>query len=65
MTIFKRRLKDSVKDELIRYNKISNGLKDLIRIAIELNDKIYFRLIEKRGTKPKYKRTDFAYERRQ
>ena len=64
MAIFKRGLKDSVKNELIRYDGISNGLKDLIRIAIELDDKIYFRLIKKRGTKPKYERTGFAYGRR-
>ena len=65
MAMFKRRLKDSVKDELMRYGGISSGLGDLIRIAIELDDKIYLRLVEKRGTKPKYERTGFAYGGRQ
>ena len=65
MAMFKRGLKDSVKDELMRYGGISSGLGDLIRIAIELDDKIYFRLVEKRGTKPKYERTGFAYGGRQ
>ena len=49
----------------MRYDGILNSLKNLIRIAIKLDDKIYFRLVEKRGTKSKYERTNFAYGRRQ
>ena len=65
MAMYRRDLKNLVKDELMRYEGISRNLENLIRIFIELNNKIYFRLIEKRGTKPKYERTGFAYGERQ
>ena len=45
--IFKRGLKDNIQDELIRYRGIINDLEDLIKVLIELNNKLYQRSIEK------------------
>ena len=45
--MFRRGLKDNVKDELIQYRGTIKDLEDLIKAAIEINDKLYDRLIEK------------------
>jgi len=46
--MFRRSLKDNVKDELIRNSRRNNDLDDLIKTAIDLNNKLYKRGIEKR-----------------
>ena len=46
--MFRRSLKDNVKDELIRNSRKNNDLNDLIKTAIDLNNKLYKRSIEKR-----------------
>ena len=49
MTIYKRRLKEQVKDEMMRYTHSAdiNTLNDMIKVLIEINDKLYKRSIEK------------------
>ena len=41
-------LKDNVKDELLRYRAAQDTLERLIKAAIEVDDKLYERTIEKR-----------------
>jgi len=48
MTMFRRDLKNNLKDELIRDGKSINDMFDLIMIAIDLDDKLYERAIKKR-----------------
>jgi len=48
MVMFRRGLKDNVKDELMRDGRRNNDLDDLIKTAIDLDDKLYERGIEKR-----------------
>jgi len=46
--MYKRGLKESVKDELMRYGGNLSSLNRLIEASIELDDKLYERAIEKR-----------------
>jgi len=46
--MFRRSLKDNVKDELIRDRRTNKDLDELIRTTIDLNNKLYKRNIEKR-----------------
>ena len=48
ITIFRRRLKDNVKDELIKDGRRIDTLERLIKAAIDIDDKLYERVIEKR-----------------
>ena len=47
MTIYYKGLKDSVKDKLMQYGIDFRNLGDFIYIFIELDDKIFLRLVEK------------------
>ena len=51
MSMFKRGLKDNVQDELMRYGGSVDTIEDLIQIAIELDDKLHQRSIEKQESK--------------
>jgi len=48
MTMFRRGLKNNLKDELMRDDKSINDMFDLIMIAIDLDDKLYKRAMKKR-----------------
>ncbi|KXL46600.1 MAG: hypothetical protein FE78DRAFT_30742 [Acidomyces sp. 'richmondensis'] len=48
MVMFRRGLKDSVKDELMRDGRTNKDLDELIRTAIDLDNKLYERNIERR-----------------
>jgi hypothetical protein len=48
MTIFRYSLKENVKDELIYNSSIIDLLDILIRIAIDIDNKLYKRAIEKK-----------------
>ena len=61
IAMYYRGLKNSVKDEFMQYGADSKNLGDFIYIFIKLDDKIFFRFMEKRGIKPKYNQTGFAY----
>ena len=52
MVMFRRELKDNVKDELMRYGEV-NSLDSLIKAAIELDDRLYERAMEKRHDDPR------------
>ena len=46
--MYRRSLKENVKDELIRAGMKIESLDDLIRITIEIDNNLYERTIEKR-----------------
>jgi hypothetical protein len=46
--MFRRGLKENVKDELMRNSSIIDSLDILIRTAIDIDDKLYKRAIEKK-----------------
>jgi len=48
MTMFRRRLKDNLKDEIMRDGKFISDMFDLIEVVIDLDDKLYKRAIKKR-----------------
>jgi hypothetical protein len=48
MTIYRRGLKENVKDELIRTGEKIENLDKLIRVIIEIDDNLYERAIERR-----------------
>ncbi len=48
MTMFRRGLKDNLKDEIMRDGKFISDMFDLIEIAIDLDDKLYERAMKKR-----------------
>ncbi len=53
MTMFKRGLKDSVKDELMRSGARLNTIQALVETAIDVDDKLYERSMEKRYDQPR------------
>ena len=57
-TIFQRNLKDNVKNKLMRYEKIINTFENLIKAAIELNDKLYERVMKRRHTERQLDRAE-------
>jgi hypothetical protein len=48
MTMYRRGLKENVKDELIRTSEKIENLDKLIRITIEIDDNLYERAMERR-----------------
>jgi len=48
MTMFRRGLKDNLKNEIMRDGKFISDMFDLIEVAIDLDDKLYERAMKKR-----------------
>jgi len=48
MTMFRRDLKNNLKNEIMRDSKSINDMFDLIEVAIDLDDKLYERVMKKR-----------------
>ncbi len=48
MTMFRRNLKNNLKNEIIRNDKSINDIFNLIEVVIDLNDRLYKRAIKKR-----------------
>ena len=48
MTIFRRELKNNVKDEIIRDERDYKNLAKFIEIVIDFDDKLYERVMKKR-----------------
>ena len=48
MTMYRRGLKENVKDELIRASMKIEDLNNLIRTSIEIDDNLYERAMERR-----------------
>ena len=47
--MYRKDLKESIKDELIRYDDEINNLNRLIEASIELDDKLYDKAMKKRN----------------
>jgi len=61
MTMFRRNLKDNLKNEIMRNEKILNDMFDLIEVVIDFDDKLYKRAIKKRYDQSR-KRTKTFFE---
>jgi len=48
MTMFRRDLKNNLKDEIMRDGRFINDMFDLIEVAIDFDDKLYERAMKKR-----------------
>ncbi len=48
MTMFRRGLKDNLKDKIMRDGRFISDMFDLIEVAIDLDDKLYKRAMKKR-----------------
>ena len=48
MTMFRRELKNNVKDEIMRDKRDYENFAELIKIVIDFNDKLYERVMKKR-----------------
>jgi len=48
MTMFRRDLKDNLKDEIMRDDRSISDMFDLIEVVIDLDDKLYERAMKKR-----------------
>jgi len=52
MTMFRRGLKNNLKDEIMRDGRSISDMFDLIEVAIDLDDKLYERAMKKRYDQP-------------
>jgi len=48
MTMFRRSLKNNLKNEIMRDDKSINDMFDLIEVVIDFDDKLYERAMKKR-----------------
>jgi len=48
MTMFRRDLKNNLKDEIMRDGKFISDMFDLIEVVIDLDDKLYEKAMKKR-----------------
>ena len=48
MTMFRKKLKNNVKDEIMRDERDYESLAELIEIVIDLDNKLYERVMKKR-----------------
>ena len=56
--MFQRKFKNNVKNELMRYEKNISTFENFIETAIELNDKLYERVMKRRHTERQLDRTE-------
>ena len=61
MTMFRRELKNNVKDEIMRDERDYESFAELIEIVIDFNNKLYKRVMKKRYDQFK-NRAEFIYE---
>ena len=59
MTMFRRKFKNNVKNELIRWNEKLKNFNHLIEAAIELDDKLYEKIMKKRYNESREKANIF------
>ncbi len=52
MTMFRRGLKDNLKDEIMRDGRFISDMFDLVEVVIDLDDKLYERAMKKRYDQP-------------
>ncbi len=48
MTMFRRDLKDNLKNEIMRDERFINDIFDLIEVIIDFDDKLYKRVMKRR-----------------
>lgn len=65
MIMFKRGLKNNVKNELIRYEKTLENLRKFIEATIDLDDKLYEKIMNKRFTPRIKAKLNFDYNHRE
>ncbi len=61
MTMFRRGLKDNLKNEIMRDDRSISDMFDLIEVAIDLDDKLYERAMKKRYDQPR-ERAEIFFE---
>ncbi len=59
--MFRRDLKNNLKDEIMRHEKTLNDMFDLIKVVIDFNDKLYEKAMKKRYDQFR-KRTKIFFE---
>ena len=59
MTMFWREFKNSVKNKLMRDKQFMENFKTLIKVIIDLNDKLYEQTIEKQYSKQHFERKEY------
>ena len=63
MTIFRRKLKNNVKNELMRNGTFIKNFEKLIEQTIETDDKLYERTMEKRYDKNDFGNHKYGYKK--
>ncbi len=61
MTMFRRDLKNNLKNEIMRDGKFISDMFDLIEVVIDFDDKLYERAMKKRYDQS-YKRIEIFFE---
>jgi len=61
MTMFRRDLKNNLKNEIMRDDKFISDMFDLIEVVIDLDDKLYERAMKKRYDQSQ-ERTEIFFE---
>ena len=61
MTMFRRDLKNNLKNEIMRDDKSINDMFDLIEMIIDLDDKLYEKAMKKRYNQSR-ERTEIFFE---
>ncbi len=59
MTMFRRGLKNNLKDEIMRDDKFISDMFDLIEVVIDLDDKLYERAMKKKYDQPQERAETF------
>jgi len=59
--MFRQNLKNNLKNEIMRNNKIINNIFDFIEVVIDFDNKLYKRAIKKRYNQS-YKRAKIFFE---
>jgi len=61
MTMFRRDLKNNLKNKIMRDDKSINDMFDLIKVVIDLDDKLYERAMKKRYDQSR-ERAEISFE---
>lgn len=65
MTIFRQDLKNNVKNEMMRDGRIIQNLKTMIKMTIDLNNKLYERIIKKQYSKRHFEQKEYYIQQRE
>ena len=59
MIMFRRKLKNNLKNKMIKIKRVIINFREMIKQAINLNDRLYKRVMKKRYHKKNFKKIDF------